>query len=50
MIFQREHLLPLCDECFKGMEDYEGFVEKSLNNIHINIDKKPLIKNDFLRV
>lgn len=35
----RGSILPLCDECIKGLEDYEQEIINSLVDIHINIDK-----------
>jgi hypothetical protein len=38
-ISTRGSILPLCDDCAKGLEDYEQQIIKSLVDIHINIDK-----------
>lgn len=48
-IANREHLLPLCNDCFEGLEDYEEFLEKSLNHIEIAIYKNPVNPEIFLR-
>ncbi len=50
LISQRDHLLPLCDGCFKGLEDYEDFVAKSRSDVRINIDKTPHSRDDFLQL
>jgi hypothetical protein len=38
-IAERASILPLCNECAKGLEDYEEQLIKSLIDIHINIEK-----------
>jgi len=48
-ITTREHLLPLCNDCFDGLEDYEEFLEKSLNHIELAIYKNPVRVDKFLR-
>ena len=50
LISHRDHLLPLCDDCFKGLEDYEDFVAKSTSDVRINIDKTPQSRDDFLQL
>ncbi len=45
----REHLLPLCGACFEGLEDYEAFLEKSLDDVEIAIYKKPVKVDSFLQ-
>lgn len=51
-ISSRGSILPLCDECIKGLEDYERQIINSLVDIHINIDKpQPKIAADgFLKM
>jgi hypothetical protein len=49
-ITRQEHMLPLCDDCFKGLEDYENFIARSLLDCQINIDRVPRKRDDFLRV
>ncbi len=48
-ITKREHLLPLCNDCFEGLEDYEEFLEKSSNHIEISIYKNPVNIDNFLQ-
>lgn len=50
-ITNRGSVLPLCDECAKGLEDYERQIIDSLVDIHINIDKAPKTAADgFLKM
>jgi hypothetical protein len=49
-IAPRDHILPLCGECFKGLEDYEEFLAKSADNIELSIDHKPIKVDEFLRL
>ncbi|MCD6161411.1 MAG: hypothetical protein J7K40_03235 [candidate division Zixibacteria bacterium] len=46
----REHLLPLCNDCHRGLEDYENFIAKIINDVYITIDKKIVKTDNFLRV
>jgi hypothetical protein len=50
-ISQRGSILPLCNECAKGLEDYERQIIDSLVDIHINIDKTPkTVADGFLKM
>ncbi|MCP4583142.1 MAG: hypothetical protein GY839_16160 [candidate division Zixibacteria bacterium] len=49
-ISPRDHILPLCDECFIGLEDYEDFVAKSNIDVEITIDRKQPMPDEFLRI
>lgn len=49
-INKREHLLPLCNNCYRGLEDYESFIAKTINDVHITIAKKPALRDNFLQV
>ncbi len=49
-ISESNHILPVCNDCFKGLEDYESFLAKFLNNVEIVIDKTRQRQDDFLRV
>ena len=49
-ISPRVHILPLCDSCFAGLEDYEDFLAKSDFDSEIIIDKTPVKPDDFLRL
>jgi hypothetical protein len=49
-IGNRNHILPLCDSCFAGLEDYEDFISGALNNIHVHVEKSRQKTSDFLRI
>lgn len=49
-IARREHLLPLCNECFVGLEDYEKFLLKSANYVELSILNRPTKVDGFLRL
>jgi hypothetical protein len=49
-ISRREHILPLCNDCFIGLEDYEEFLIKATNDVEIAVSRKPVRKDYFLRV
>jgi hypothetical protein len=46
----REHILPLCRDCFIGLEDYEDFLARSAIDIEIAVDKKPVKTDNFLKI
>ena len=49
-IAHREHMLPLCHDCFKGLEDYEKDLAEAKRDICIQIDKGPGKPDNFLAV
>jgi len=49
-ISAREHILPLCGDCFIGLEDYEEFLARSTVDIEIAVDKKLVRTDNFLRL
>lgn len=46
----REHILPLCNGCFTGLEDYEKFLAKATDNVEIAIDRQPVKVDNFLQL
>jgi len=49
-IENRNHVLPLCDNCFEGLQDYESFIANLTDDVEINIVKKTKNKDNFLQV
>jgi len=47
---ERRHILPLCNDCFKGLEDYEEFLARAATDAQIAIDRRLQPAGDFLRV
>jgi hypothetical protein len=49
-ISPRHHILPLCESCFIGLEDYEDFLAKTAQNVEIGIIKQPVRVDNFLQL
>ena len=49
-VAERRHILPLCNDCFRGLEDYEEFLARAANDAEVGIDKRLQPTGDFLRV
>jgi NMD protein affecting ribosome stability and mRNA decay len=49
-ISAREHILPLCQDCFVGLEDYERFLANSAIDIELAVDKKLVKADNFLKL
>jgi len=49
-ISPRDHILPLCENCFTGLEDYEDFIARSCIDAEITIDKRLPIPDKFLQL
>lgn len=49
-ITPQDHILPLCGQCFEGLEDYELFLAKAADDVEIVIEKKLVKADNFLRV
>jgi len=49
-ISPREHILPLCGDCFTGLEDYEDFLAHSAVDIEISVEKRLVKTDNFLKL